>query len=98
MAKPEIIKDIENNTSRSLTVNLPTASWTQDTTTELYEQSITVEGLKVNDKVDFDASVEVKQSLKSAIHSENTDGVLKAITETPPEIDIEIQLTIYSLA
>ena len=63
----------------------------------LNRQTITVDGLTASDKVDFDTSIEYMDLLQDDIIPENNAGTLSAVTKTPPESDIQVQITVTAV-
>lgn len=76
---------------------LPSSNWILDETLGAYYQVISVEGLKPNNKIDFDADITTLSIIASPIIPVNEDGVLKAYTSKIPEVDITLQLTISTI-
>lgn len=77
-------------------VVLPAAAWQQDPVSQLYTQPVTIPGLTANSKVDFDTDVATMAGLPAAIQPVNDNGTLTAVTLSPPETDIQVQVTVVN--
>lgn len=76
-------------------VTLSESGWIQDPESKIYRQAINIPGLTSGDKVDLDCSVTTLDWLNADIIPENAEGVLNALTYSPPAADIQVQATVY---
>lgn len=74
-------------------ITLTASGWQWQETGE-YSQVVTLAGLKADEKVDFDADIATLNLIGADIVPVNADGVLTAVTNYPPEVDIQVQVTV----
>ena len=78
------------------TAALMASGWAQQSD-ETWRQAVAGVSVTANQKVDFDCDVVTAASLPAQIFPYNDSGSLYAVTTQPPESDITVQCTVYSI-
>ena len=76
------------------TITLTAAGWTQDSTSGMYTQAVTIAGATARAQVDLAADLVTLENIPSPIVIYNNSGALAAWTAEPPTVDVSVQATV----
>lgn len=86
----------------SYNITLSQSGWSPNSTgqaalTGMYLQQITVTTFTANQRVDISIPPSVMSTIPAGITTANVSGTVYAVTEYPPETDVDAQITVITL-
>ena len=83
---------VNANTQKTKSVTLTAAGWAFSSSENVYQQSVVLEDVTANTKVDFSADAQTQVQIPSPIVPVNRDGIIYAETTVAPTEDITVQV------